>query len=78
MSTEAELSGRLADYLQAEKAILTGAQEYTVGQGSTSRRLTRADLAVVQQAIKELRGELAQVLSATTRARRVIYLRPFH
>lgn len=77
MSTETDLLSRLGNYLAAETAILTGAQEYTVGQGSTARRLTRADLATVQQTIKELRAELAQVQSAMTRARRVIYLRPY-
>lgn len=77
MSTEADITARLANYLAAETAILTGAQEYTVGQGSTARRLTRADLAVVQQTIKELRVELAQVQASTARARRVVYLRPY-
>lgn len=78
MSVEADLLARLASYLTAESAILNGAQEYVVGQGVTARRLTRADLPAVQQGIKDIRAELAQVQSATTRARRVIYLRPAH
>ncbi|WP_395351050.1 DUF6148 family protein [Variovorax sp. UC122_21] len=73
--TEAELTARLAAYLAAETAILTGAQEYTVGAGSTARRLTRANLGEVQQAIKEIRSELS-VLQAGKRGRRVVYLRP--
>jgi len=76
MSVEADLLARLANYLAAETAILTGAQEYVVGQGSTARRLTRADLEVVQRTIKELRSELVQVQSTTNRGRRVIYLGP--
>lgn len=78
MSTESDLLARLANYLAAETAILTGSQEYTVGQGSTARRLTRADLATVQQTIKELRAELAQVQSVAAGGRRVIYLRPMN
>lgn len=76
MSTESDLLARLSKYLDAETAILTGSQEYTVGQGSTARRLTRADLATVQQTIKELRAELAQEQAKTAGVRRVIYLRP--
>ena len=35
--TFAELKSRLESYVAAEQAILSGAQEYTVGQGSTAR-----------------------------------------
>ena len=76
MSAEDDIRARLANYLAAETAILTGAQEYVVGQGATARRLTRADLAEVRAAIASLKTELAQAVSVTTRARRVIYLRP--
>ena len=37
--TFAELKSRLESYVAAEQAILSGAQEYTVGQGSTARKL---------------------------------------
>lgn len=73
---EADLLARLAKYLAAETAILT-AQEYVVGQGVTARRLTRADLATVQQGIKDTRAELTRLQSSTSRARRVVYLRPY-
>lgn len=73
--TEADLLARLAAYLSAEAAILAGAQEYTVGAGSTARRLTRANLGEVQQAIKEIRAELG-VLQGARAGRRITYLRP--
>ncbi len=71
-----ELNARLASYLAAEAAILK-AQEYTVGQGSTARRLTRADLAEVRQAIADIRAEIAQLNAVKARTRRVVYLRPY-
>ena len=43
-------SERLRAYLDAERAILTGNQSYTL----EGRTLTRADLAVVRKAIDEL------------------------
>lgn len=76
MSTVEDIRGRLAAYLAAETAILK-AQEYTVGQGSTARRLTRADLAEVRAAITDLQGQLERAEAVVTRARRVVYLRPF-
>jgi hypothetical protein len=73
--TEAELSARLAQYLLAEARILE-AQDYIVGQGSTARRLTRANLAEVQAEIRSIRAELLQLQPTSARGRRVSYLRP--
>ena len=55
MSTE--LNERLQVYLEAEKAILVGGQNYKIG----NRLLTRADLAAVQTEILRLKA-----LGATT------------
>lgn len=78
MSTYAELVARKADYLAAEAKVLK-AQEYTVGQGSTARRLSRADLAEIRAAIKDLDLLIAGHPDNPDRARRasrVRYLRP--
>ncbi|NDY41261.1 primosomal replication protein PriB/PriC domain protein [Dissulfurirhabdus thermomarina] len=58
MATTAELQDRLALYRAAEQAILSGAQEYRIGE----RRLVRADLAHIQAEIRslELRLSVAQ------------------
>lgn len=45
---------RLQTYYDAEEAILSGAQSYSIG----SRNLTRADLGKVQDMIKELESEV--------------------
>lgn len=71
-----DLKSRLNNYLAAESAVLK-AQEYVIGQGSTARRVTRANLAEIQKGITDTRGEIAQLESSTQRARRVIYLRPY-
>jgi hypothetical protein len=78
MSTYAELLTRKADYLAAEAKVLQ-AQEYTVGQGGTARRLTRADLAEIRKAIADLDLQLAEHPDnpdRLRRPRRVSYLRP--
>lgn len=67
---------RLAMYLEAEAKILQ-AQEYTVGQGSTARRLARADLAEVRDQITQLQREVAALQPTGSRPRRVMYLRPY-
>lgn len=48
---------RLQMYLQAEKAVLSGAQSYAVG----GRNLTRANLAEIRAAIDDLYKRLAAV-----------------
>lgn len=78
MSTYAELVARKADYLAAEAKVLK-AQEYTVGQGSTARRLARADLAEIRAAINALDRQIVDHPDNPDRARRprrVHYLRP--
>ena len=49
-----ELKRRLGLYLEAERAILGGAQSYTIGE----RQLTRADLKYIQNAITALVEEI--------------------
>lgn len=73
----ATLVSRLAAYLEAEAKILK-AQDFTVGQGSTARRLTRADLAEVRAEIANLQQQVNNHPDnpANTGARRVRYLRP--
>lgn len=56
MTTRLEmLRSRLQQYLDCEAAILSGAQEYTLG----SRRLTRANLAEISEMIQYLEREIA-------------------
>lgn len=71
-----QLQDRLAAYLAAEAKILVG-QEYTVGDGSTARRLKRADLAEVRDEIRRLQAEVAAAEAAAQPGgvRRVLYLR---
>jgi Family of unknown function (DUF6148) len=49
------LKNRLQQYLDCEAAILSGAQEYSIG----SRRLTRADLSEIAEMIRYLEREIA-------------------
>lgn len=75
--TYAELVARLANYLAAEQKILQS-QEYVIGQGSTARRLRRADLSEVRDEIKSLNLQIAKASDnpANSGARRIRYLRP--
>ena len=77
--TFAELKSRLESYVAAERAILSGAQEYQIGQGSAARRLRRADLAEIRAAIAALQQQIDEHPDNATRQRRrgVFYLRPF-
>ena len=77
--TFAELKSRLESYVAAEQAILSGAQEYQVGQGHTARKLRRADLAQIREAITSLQAQIAAAPDNPDRPRRrgVVYLRPF-
>lgn len=77
MTPREQTQARLDAYLAAELKILTGGQEYVIGQGATARRLTRADLPGVQKAIAELRAEIALLDAAAQGPRRIAYLRPF-
>lgn len=60
MATVAEIQERLALYKAAEKAILTGGQEYRIEQ----QTMTRADLAAIQQEIRHLESQLASAQQA--------------
>ncbi len=73
----AALVARLASYLEAEAKILK-AQDFTVGQGSTARRLTRADLGEVRADIANLQIQVNGHPDnpANAGARRIRYLRP--
>lgn len=75
--TREQLQARLDAYLAAEAKILRN-QEYTIGDGATARRLRRADLVEVRQAIKDLQAEIATLDARAAGARRVIYPRPFN
>lgn len=76
--TFAELTQRLATYVDAEAKILK-AQEYVVGQGSSSRRLRRADLAEVRAEIANLSAQITVHPDNPARCnvRRVRYFRAF-
>lgn len=74
--TESELQqlrDRRTAYIAAETAIIGGAQEYTIGQGSTARRVRRADLSEIRAAIVAIDAQLAV---GTPRRRGPFYLRP--
>lgn len=68
---------RLTAYQKAQASIIGGAQEYTIGSGATARRLTRANLAEVNDAIKAVQDEIVGLTAAPAARRgRVAYLRP--
>jgi hypothetical protein len=48
------LNQRYADYIKAEEAILSGAQEYRIG----TRLIKRADLSSISEMIKYLEKEI--------------------
>lgn len=72
--TAAQIQARLDLYLAAETKILKG-QEYTIGDGSTGRKLRRADLAEVRAEIRQLSADLGAAQARETRGRRVLYIR---
>lgn len=63
------LRNRLQRYLEAEAAILRGA-EYQLGD----RRLRRPDLSAVRAAINDLEDEIAMLERSGGRVRRVVFL----
>lgn len=74
-----QLAARLAMYLAAEEKVLEG-QEYVIGNGGSSRRLRRADLADIRAEIASLNSQIASAPDnpANTgrhKPRRVTYLR---
>lgn len=61
---------RLRQYLNAEQAILSGAQEYTIGD----RQLRRADLKYIQSQIADLLVELQAADSTRGRTKRAVFV----
>ena len=74
MATESpkvvDLRNRLARLLDAEAQILENGQELTVGQGSTARRFTRANLGEVRQAVEDLQGRIDVEVAGSSPGRR--------
>lgn len=62
------LKSRLQRYLEAEAAILRGA-EYQLGD----RRLRRPDLSAVRAAIQDLQDEIAMLERSGGRVKRVVF-----
>ncbi len=62
---------RLAQYYKAEERILKG-QSYRIG----TRQVTRADLAAIQNGIKELEAEVAALEKRGTTGRRAARVVP--
>lgn len=69
------LQARLDQYLAAEAKILAK-QEYTIGDGSTARRMRYADLADVRTTIETLTAQIQRLDAQASGARRVMYARP--
>lgn len=69
-----DLIARRALYLAAEANILQG-QEYQIGNGSSSRRLRRADLSEVRAQIESFNTQILQLQNAANGNRRVRYFR---
>ena len=72
--TREQLQTRLDAYLAAELAVLKK-QEFTVGDGSTARRLRFADLAEIRAEIKSIDAQIQALDAHTTGRRRVMYVR---
>ena len=64
-----QLKERRRMYLEAEAAILRGA-EYQLGD----RRLRRPDLSAVREAIQDLDDEIAALEKSVGRVRRVVFI----
>lgn len=69
------LQARLDQYLAAEAKIVQK-QEYTIGDGSTARRMRYADLADVRTTIETLTAQIQRLDAQASGARRVMYTRP--
>lgn len=71
-----QLQIRLAAYLAAETAILSGAQETEVQPGNGARyKLRAADLSSIQAEIRTLRTDIEAAQLTQGRGRRVFYVR---
>jgi len=73
--TRDQLQTRLDAYLAAELAVLKK-QEFTVGDGSTARRLRFADLAEIRAEIASINQQIGALdAQATAGRRRPMYVR---
>lgn len=70
MTRREDLERRLALYRECERAILSGAAEYEIGD----RRLKRADLAKIRRAIDDLEAALANETLKHGRVKRVTFI----
>lgn len=74
-----QLKQRLVLYLEAEQKILSGAQEYSIGEGGGARRVRRGDLQEVRDEIRSINERIQQLLAmgfsdaGATRRRRIVY-----
>ena len=72
MITLAQWQSRLAAYLAAETAVLSG-QEYEIDAGNGSRRrLKRADLGEIRRGIAECNEAVSRLSSTRGRTRYVV------
>lgn len=74
MLTRDQLQTRLDAYLAAEVAVLKK-QEFTVGDGSTARRLRFADLSEIRAEIDSINRQIQALDAQSTGRRRVMYVR---
>jgi len=58
--TLAMAEAQLVAYMAAETAVLQG-QSYNIGSGTSSRSLTRADLASIQEGIKTWNARVVEL-----------------
>ncbi|MEY2689156.1 MAG: hypothetical protein RL375_3354 [Pseudomonadota bacterium] len=72
--TRDQLQTRLDAYLAAEVAVLKK-QEFTVGDGSTARRLRFADLAEIRAEIDSINRQIQALDAHTAGRRRVMFVR---
>lgn len=66
-----DLEDLFAAYLEAEKTIVSGGQEYTIGD----RTLQRADLGFIQRERRRIAGEIAKLQAGRgVRTQRVVVI----
>lgn len=68
--TRERIEKRLELYYEAEEAILSGAQSYTVGK----RQLTRADLSEIEATITNLENAIAVLDNKRRLVKRVMFV----
>ena len=76
--TELEVQRELlASYRECELAIISGAQEYTVGAGSTQRRLVRPKIEEIHRAIATIEARIVSLTPSRATRRGIVYARPY-